>query len=118
MKRILLFAVCSAFVFIAQAQTIKGKIVDASRKSGLSGATISVAGKNIATSNNDGSFSFNCTKSVTLTISFVGYETQKVTANCNDDLTISLNASGSTLDNVDLTATSAQNKSLLYQPAS
>jgi len=118
MKRILLFAVCSAFVLISEAQTIKGKIVDASKKTALSGATISVAGKNIATSNSDGSFSFNCTKSVTLTISFVGYETQKITANCNDDLAINLVASAGTLDNVDLTATSAQNKSLLNQPVS
>jgi iron complex outermembrane receptor protein len=118
MKRILLFAVCSAIVLLSQAQTIKGKILDASKKTSLSGATINVGGKNIATSNNDGSFSFTCSKSVTLTISFVGYETQKVTANCNDDLTINLIPSGNTLDNVDLTATSAQNKSLLYQPVS
>ncbi|MEO6611100.1 MAG: TonB-dependent receptor [Chitinophagaceae bacterium] len=118
MKRILLFAVCSAFVLLSQAQTIKGKILDATKKTTLSGATISVSGKNIATSNNDGSFSFACTKSVTLTISFVGYETQRVTANCNDDLTINLNPSGNTLDNVDLTATSEKNKSLLYQPVS
>ncbi len=118
MKRILLFAVCSAFVILSRAQAIKGKILDASKKTALSGATITISGKNIATSNNDGSFSFTCSKSVTLTVSFVGYETQKVTANCNDDLTINLISSGNTLDNVDLTATSAQNKSLLYQPVS
>ncbi|MEP6699969.1 MAG: TonB-dependent receptor [Bacteroidota bacterium] len=118
MKRILLLAVCSALAIFSQAQTIQCRIVDATKKNPLSGATISVAGKNIATSNNDGVFSFSCSKSVTLSISFVGYETQKVNANCNADLTVNLVASGNTLDNVDLTATSAQNKSLLYQPVS
>ena len=58
MKRILLFAVCAAFGILSKAQSIKGKIVDASSTSPLSGATISVGGKNIATSDKDGMFSF------------------------------------------------------------
>jgi iron complex outermembrane receptor protein len=118
MKRILLFAVCTALVIYSQAQSIKGKIVDASGSNPLSGATISVDGKNIATSDKDGMFSFPCTKSVTITVSFIGYESQKKVVNCNDDLNISLVLSGNMLDNVEITATSSENKSILYQPSS
>jgi iron complex outermembrane receptor protein len=118
MKRILLFAICSAFVTLSRAQTIKGKIVDASSKNPLSGATISVAGKNISTSDKDGMFSFSCSKEVTIVVTFVGYEIEKKTVECNDVLTIELTHSANTLDNVDITATSSQNKSLLSQPVS
>lgn len=118
MKRILLFAVCSAFGTLSRAQTIKGKIVDATSKTPLSGATISVAGKNISTSDKDGMFSFSCSKEVTIVVTFVGYEIEKKTVECNDVLTIELTRSANTLDNVDITATSSQNKSLLYQPVS
>ena len=118
MKRIILFAACFICVLFTNAQTIKGKIIDATSKSPLSGATVTIGGKDIASSDKDGMFSFKCTSSVTISVSFVGYETQKRTANCNDELNIELVLSGNTLDNVDLTATSSQNKSLLYQPVS
>ncbi len=118
MKRIILFAACFICVLFTKAQTIKGKIVDAATKSPLSGATVMMGGKDIASSDKDGMFSFKCTSSVTISVSFVGYETQKRTANCNDELNIELAISGNTLDNVEITATSNQNKSLLYQPSS
>ena len=118
MKRIILFAACFICVLFTKAQTIKGKIVDAATKSPLSGATVMMGGKDIASSDKDGMFSFKCTSSVTISVSFVGYETQKRTANCNDELNIELAVAGNTLDNVEITATSNQNKSLLYQPSS
>lgn len=118
MKRILLLAISSAIALFSAAQTIKGKIIDATGKTPLSGATISIGNKNIATTDKDGVFTFACSKGNTITVSFIGYETQRKTVTCNEDVTIGLVLSGSTMDNVEITATSSQNKSLLYQPAS
>lgn len=118
MKRILLLAICSAIALFSAAQTIKGKIIDATGKTPLSGATISIGNKNIATTDKEGMFSFACSKGNIITVSFIGYETQRKTVTCNEDITIGLVLSGSTLEDVEITATSNQNKSLLYQPLS
>lgn len=98
--------------------TIKGKVQDASSGSSLQGATISVAGKNVATTDKDGSFSFDCSKKVTIAISYVGYETLLKQAGCGDNFTINLTQSGNTLDNVEISVTSSDNKSRLSQPVS
>ncbi|HMK24897.1 MAG TPA: TonB-dependent receptor plug domain-containing protein, partial [Chitinophagaceae bacterium] len=119
MKRILLFAVCAAFTLLANAQKLKGKVVDNATNNPLSGATISVAGKNVATTDKDGMFSVDCKNGGVITITFIGYEAQKKTiSNCDEEINVSLAASSNTLDNVDITATSSQNKSLLSQPVS
>ncbi len=119
MKKIALACAMLLFVYAASAQNnIKGKIVDAASTNPLSGATISVDGKSITTSDKDGKFSFACSKSVTITVSFVGYETQNKTVNCDEEVNISMIFSGNTLDNVEITATSSENKSILYQPSS
>ena len=119
MKRILLlaFMACIAVYSFAQSM-VKGKVYDESTRNPLSGATITVAGKNVATTGQDGTFSFNCSKPVSITITFVGYESHQQVVSCSQEVNIGLVVSGSTLDNVDLTATSAQNKSLLSQPVS
>src|SRR5258705_5080174 len=119
MKRILLFAVCAAFTIVSNAQKLKGKVVDNATNNPLSGATITVAGKNVASTDKDGMFSVDCKNGGIITISFVGYEAQKKTiANCNEEINISLAVSSNTLDNVEITATSNENKSILYQPSS
>src|SRR5258706_2435155 len=119
MKRILLFAICAAFTLLSNAQKLKGKVVDNATNNPLSGATISVAGKNVATTDKDGMFSVDCKNGGVITISFVGYAAQnKTIANCDEEINISLAASSNTLDNVDITATSNQNKSILHQPSS
>ena len=52
-------------------------------------------------------------------MSFVGYEPQTITVkDCDVDLNIALTSLGRDLDNVEITATSVQNKALIYQPAS
>ena len=113
---LLAFILTTSLIF--SQTTIKGKVVDASTNTPLSGATISVAGKNLATTDKDGSFSIPCSGTVTVSVSFIGYEIQKTKASCNSDLAISLKPVTNTLDNVEITATSNQNKSLLYQPVS
>ncbi|MES1223583.1 MAG: TonB-dependent receptor, partial [Bacteroidota bacterium] len=48
-----------------------------------------------------------------------GYETYKATIkNCDDEISIALVSSGKSLNEVEITATSNQNKSILYQPSS
>lgn len=119
MRRIALLCAMLSFVYTALAQnTIKGKVTDATTGTPLSGATVSVAGKNVGTTNKDGEFSLPCTGPVTISISFVGYEIQKTKTGCNEGLKIELKTASHTLDNVDISATSSQNKSLLYQPVS
>lgn len=100
------------------AQQVRGKVVDAVNNNPLGGATVNLAGKTVST-DGDGQFTIDCSKSFDIVVSFVGYENyrQKI-KNCDEVLAIRLNRSGHTLDSVEITATSSQNKSILYQPAS
>jgi len=119
MKKIALFCAMLFCMYTASAQnSIKGKVSDETTGSPLYKATISVAGKNLATTDNSGAFSFPCNGQAIISVSFIGYGTQKIKANCGDNLTIHLRTADNTLDNVEISATSSQNKSLLYQPVS
>src|SRR6185503_509851 len=118
MKRVLLIAAFVATGFFSYAQKVTGKVQDALTNSPLYGATITLAGKSAIT-DREGFFSVDCSKAGEITVSFVGYETfrQKI-KNCNEELQVGLKPSGHTLDVVEISATSSQNKSLLYQPVS
>ena len=98
---------------------ISGKVTDASGNNPLQGATIAVSGKNVTTSDKDGRFSIECVQGAAITVSFIGYETYShIIRNCGEELNISLVPSSHILDEVEITATSNQNKSILYQPSS
>jgi len=117
MKRLFFWAaiMCSTHVF---SQTLKGKVFDSYSNSPLVGATVSLAG-NTTTTGGDGKFSIDCSKQNTLTITYVGYDNYtQVIKNCDDYLNIALYPSSRNLDEVEITATSNLNKSLLYQPSS
>ncbi len=121
MKRILLSVIILLVVTMyADAQTlIRGKVFDASGKNPLVGATISFQGKGGTTTDKDGMFSVDCSRITKLTVTFVGYEPYTVTIkNCDEDISVGLTRSNEYLSNVDLSATSEKNKSLLYQPVS
>jgi iron complex outermembrane recepter protein len=97
---------------------LKGKVTDAVTGKGLAGATVNI-GKAITTSGSEGSFTINCNQASSLTVSFIGYNTQKkAIKNCDDAVTISLSVLNNSLDEVEITAISNQNKSILHQPAS
>lgn len=119
MKQYLFIAACIICSISAYAQkTLKGRVVDQSNNSPLAGATITLQNKQVIKTDAEGYFTIDCEKNTKLTVSFVGYETKQQGVNCNSDLIVALTSTNSTLANVDVTTTSAQNKTILYQPQS
>jgi iron complex outermembrane receptor protein len=121
MRNKILFTVFIMVLSIAAyaQNTLTGVVVDAITNNPLSGATVMHSGKGVTSSDKDGSYSIRCEKGGTITVSFIGYETyKKVIQNCNEVLKIQLVPINKNLDEVEITATSNENKSLLYQPAS
>jgi iron complex outermembrane receptor protein len=119
MKQFLAIAaciLCSRFLYAQQ--TISGKVVDASRNTPLIGATI-LSGEAATKTNKTGAFTIPCNNGTRITVSFIGYETQEyLIKSCEEVVVVSLIPSSTTLSNVEITATSSGNKSLLYQPLS
>ncbi len=100
-------------------QTIKGKVTDQQTNEPIYGANIKFSGKGGTTSDKDGFFYINCSEAPEITVSYVGYTTVKQSIkNCNDDINITLAQTTNNLNEVEITATSNENKSLLYQPIS
>ena len=98
---------------------VYGKVVDASTHNPLNGATITSQNKVVSNTDKDGNFSIDCGKAGKITVTFVGYESeQQVIKNCDEEVLVLLTPSNNTLANVDITVTSSQNKSILYQPVS
>ena len=99
-------------------KTLHGKVLDAKTNSILTNATITFAGKGGTTTDKDGSFTVDCSKTTFIVISHVGYESKRVSIkNCDESIIVSLSPVAGTLGEVEVSATSNQNKSLLYQPA-
>ncbi len=102
------------------AQTkLTGVVTDANTGMQLAGASINAGGKAIATSDRDGKFVIDCSRYKEISISYIGYETRRqLIRNCNETVHIALVPVNQALNAVEITATSTQNKSLLYQPVS
>lgn len=97
----------------------KIKVYDAANQSPLSGASISVAGKVIATTDKEGFCTLDCKRYKEITIFYVGYENQVFhIRNCDAPAMIGMIPANHSLEAVEITATSNLNKSLLYQPVS
>jgi len=119
MKRIFLFILLAILSLGSFAQKLlKGKVIDAASGTALSGASVSYAGKSGTTSATDGSFTVDCSKTSYILVSHVGYEPRRMQIKNCDDITVSLNPIAATLGEVEVTATSNQNKSILHQPSS
>lgn len=118
MKKILLTAIaiiCSIHLF-AQG-IIKGKVFDKSTNAPLAGANVLIAGKGTVT-DNTGAFSLQCENGSEMIVSFVGYETTRQTiSDCNAEILIALVPSSQLLSEVEITASSEFNRSMLSQPA-
>ncbi len=120
MKKYLFMLLFSFIIFMAQSQgqTLHGKIIDSNTSSPLAGATISSQGKALTTTDGNGVFSITCPTGE-ISISFIGYETlAQSISDCSTELILSLTASNQLLKEVEITATTVQNRSLIYQPVS
>jgi iron complex outermembrane receptor protein len=119
MKHIFLFILTILSISSFAQKKVKGKVFDAGNNSPLLGANIAISGGGNTSADKDGMFTVDCSKASVITISFIGYETVTYSIkNCSDDIKIGLVSTASNLNEVEITATSNQNKSLLYQPSS
>ena len=102
MKRLLLLlAVCTACIsgVWAQAQTVTGKVVDASTGDPIVGASVVVQGTSTGSITSlDGDFTVECAQGAKLVISFIGLETKVVDA--KDGVVVELAENTSALDEV------------------
>jgi iron complex outermembrane receptor protein len=112
--------VCALLILSnAMGQTLsKVKVLDAYSKKPLISATVIIGDKKTLT-NQLGEFSYSCNPKEFVKISHVGYETKLVTnSNCISDWIIYVEPTVLTLTEVEVTNSTNNNKTLLYQPAS
>lgn len=107
-----------AFMSHAQTGQLKGKVVDASDNTPLMGAAVEVSGNGGTTTNEFGEFSINCSDSVEIKVSYVGFETFTQWVSCRKNITISLFPNSLDQEEVTITATANPNRSQLEQPRS
>lgn len=121
MKRIILSILPILFISLSTfaQQKLQGHIFDAATNTPLAGASVSIAGKSGVSTDNNGNFTVDCSKATSITVSHIGYETViYLVKDCNANVSIGLQPQSQNLNEVEISATSAQNKSILYQPQS
>ncbi|KAA0991363.1 TonB-dependent receptor [Dyadobacter aurulentus] len=121
-KHLLLLSLlfCIAFSQIAKAQStkIQGHIYDNESQKPVSGASVSVKGKNTgAVTNADGLFELNTSLPATLVISLVGYARQEAVVATAENLRINLVPAIEELNQVVVTASRVE-ESILRSPVS
>ena len=83
-----------------QSQTVSGTVQDADKKTPLAGVTIKVTGTNtVAQTNEKGAFTIKASNGQILTVTYVGYESQKYTVT-GGGINISLKSQTNELDEV------------------
>ena len=104
-KKILLSSLAIIFCFlqsIAQQRTISGKVTDASTGQPVVGTTVSVKGSKLATqTDNEGNYSISVPNSAkALIFTTVGFESQDILINGQDQISVSLKTTVSNLNEV------------------
>ncbi len=80
MKVVLLLLFIFSLPSYGQSQTVSGTVLDAAKKEPLAGVTIKVVGTTVTTQTNEkGSFTVKASKGQVLMLTYIGYETQRVT---------------------------------------
>lgn len=116
--KIFTFLVFTFFYSISYSQMLKGRVTDGNTGTSLAGATVSNGNNSTATDKN-GFFSLPCSKQAIVTVTYIGYSPAEYRINdCGKQLAVRLYTAGNDLNEVQITATSGRNKSLLYQPVS
>lgn len=100
----LLLAVLTTAAVWAQQKTVRGKVTDA-KGVPMAGATVSVKGQTAATQTDaQGNFSIPAAQGNTLVISNVGFAPQEIRVGASDNISITMQAQGSELSEVVVTA--------------
>jgi len=120
MRQFLLLIGCLLLLNKAHTQSVlSGVVKDAISGRTLAGAVVYVKGKARGITDEKGIFSIPCTGSASLQVSYLGYATQQIKVLvCQNDLLINLFPQENTLTDIEITSTSTQNKSMIYQPQS
>ncbi|MCB9275133.1 MAG: TonB-dependent receptor plug domain-containing protein [Lewinellaceae bacterium] len=119
MKQYIILTILLLAGFQSWSQQLNGRVFDADTRAPLARATVLASGRGGTSTDKDGVFSITCTKGMELTVSYIGYETYRVTVeDCSGELQFGLKPAASTLNEVEITATSNPDKALLQQPVS
>ena len=120
MKSLALFCISLFSFFTLYAQTVlNGLVVDKSTGIPLTGATIRWNNNKTMSTDNTGSFRIACIKGESITVSYVGFRTNSFEIkDCSQPVKIYLEPASQLIEAVEISATTASSKSLLYQPAS
>ncbi len=100
------------------AQMKKIRVTDLQSSKSVENATVKFAGKGGTTTDNDGYFIIDCNKVNEVNISHIGYKSKNVSISCGGANEVTMQPLEGMLNDVEITATSNENKSLLYQPTS
>ena len=96
---LLLFFVCLAV--LGQSQTVVGSVKDADKKTPLDGVVVKVVGTStVVQTNESGTFTIKAVTGQVLQISFIGYETQKITVQSGKTISVSLKNQTTDLEEV------------------
>jgi TonB-linked SusC/RagA family outer membrane protein len=100
MKVVVLLLLIFSLPSYGQSQTVSGTVQDADKKTPLQGVTVKVVGTNLAAQTDaKGAFTVKANKGQTLLISFIGFESQRVTVGTSA-INVSLKSSVTELDEV------------------
>ncbi len=112
-RSFLILSILCFFAICAQAQTVSGVVNDESGEPVI-GATVRVQGTSEGTVTDfNGKFSIKAASNATLTISSVGYLTQKVSVGGKSNITVTLAEDNTTLDDVVVIGYGVQKKKLV-----
>ena len=93
-----------------QSQTVSGTVQDADKKTALAGVSIRVTGTSIMSqTKDDGSFTIKASVGQTLTLTYVGYASQKVTVS-GDKISVALKSQAADLNDVIVVAMDIKRK--------
>ena len=119
MKQILMILLTFFIVHATSAQqTIQGKITDSETGTPMAGASVLITGTTVSTqSNNQGNFIIqSATAFKSLTVSFVGYETQKAIV-IRDEKFLNIEMTGKNTNLNEITVTAYESNRKLFQTA-